>query len=106
MNPATVARSDQRLWLVSLAMGIVSEIAFAQFARKLDVPMMQFAAELAHGSGKYANLAAPLQQGIAAGLDLLLYVVWGMYIVLSRQFRRANRMVAEGRQAKVWLRVT
>ena len=86
-------------------MGIASAIAFAQFARKLDVPMMPFAVELAHGSGKYAKLAAtgaamePLQQGVAAGLDLLLSVVWGMYIVLPRQIRRANRMVAEARQA-------
>jgi len=158
-----------RLWVVSLLMGLVSAIAFAQFARRLQAPMMQQAVNLAHGDGWYANLVAaaaamvplvagplvvvllslpvtgyvirralathalavpemlnvwqatllgattlvwtgigtllvanltvPFQRDVAAGLDLLFSVVWGMYVVLPRQIRRARRMVAGAHQA-------
>ncbi|TKC87682.1 hypothetical protein FAZ69_15425 [Trinickia terrae] len=39
-----------------------------------------------------ADLTATLPHRVAEGLRLLFFVVWGMYIVLPRQIRRAERL--------------
>lgn len=45
------------------------------------------------------NVTAPPQHDVAAGLDLLCFTAWGVYIVLPRQVRRAERIAARARQA-------
>jgi hypothetical protein len=154
-----------RQWLVSLLFGFAGGIAFTQLSSKLGMPMTQLAADISHGSGRYANLLAtgvamvplvaaplvcallsvpvtgyvirrglaarslavpdiltvwqaillgattlvwtgigaliianlsvPLQKDVAGVVDLLFSAVWGMYIVLPRQVRRAKRMVGD-----------